>query len=296
MDWDRLRIFYAAARAGSFTRAGETLAMSQSAVSRQVSALESELNATLFHRHARGLVLTEQGELLYRTAHEVFQKLQTAEELLADTKTRPSGALKVTAPVGIGAAWLTPRLREFVELYPDITLEVILSDQKLDISMREADVGIWLKEPEQQDLIRRPLFTVHLHAYAAVGYLRRFGTPKAADELDSHHIIAYGGKLASEFRDINWLETAARNSRAGRRPILRLDNVFAVKEAVAAEIGVAVLPDYLVRDHHGIVRVLAEADLPKLHSYFVYPEELRNSKRVNVFRDFIVSKARQWTF
>ncbi|MGE0847401.1 MAG: LysR family transcriptional regulator, partial [Flavobacteriaceae bacterium] len=96
MDWDKLRIFHAAADAGSFTHAGETLGLSQSAVSRQVSALEQELRTPLFHRHARGLILTEQGELLYRTAHQVFMQLQGVKTRLSDSRERPNGDLKIT--------------------------------------------------------------------------------------------------------------------------------------------------------------------------------------------------------
>src|SRR5216683_6292139 len=93
MDWDKLKVFHAAAEAGSFTHAGEKLSLSQSAVSRQVSALEQELNAPLFHRHARGLILTEQGEMLYRTAHEVFMKLESARAKLTDSRDRKSTRL-----------------------------------------------------------------------------------------------------------------------------------------------------------------------------------------------------------
>ena len=110
MDWDKLRIFHAAAEAGSFTHAGEALSISQSAVSRHISALERDLNVPLFHRHARGLVLTEQGELLYRTAQEVFSKLATTQILLADSRGKPSGELKVTTTRALGTGWLTPRL------------------------------------------------------------------------------------------------------------------------------------------------------------------------------------------
>src|SRR5580765_6512702 len=142
MDWDKLKVFHAAAEAGSFTHAGERLGLSQSAVSRQVSALESELSVPLFHRHARGLILTEQGELLYRTAHEVFSKLAMAEAQLGESKDRPKGGLKVTATQAFGSAWLTPNLVEFVELYPDVEVDLVLEDRELDLSMREADVAI----------------------------------------------------------------------------------------------------------------------------------------------------------
>ena len=113
MDWDKLRIFHAVADAGSFTHAGHELGLSQSAVSRQISALEDALNVPLFHRHARCLILTEQGEMLYRTAHEVFTKLTAAQTRLMDSKEKPSGELRITTTVGLGSVWLTPRLKEF---------------------------------------------------------------------------------------------------------------------------------------------------------------------------------------
>src|SRR5204863_5423976 len=128
MDWDKLRVFHAVAEAGSFTHAGEALNLSQSAVSRQISALEESLSVPLFHRHARGLILTEQGELLYRTAREVFAKLSMTEAMLSESREHPRGPLKVTATVAFGSTWLTPRIREFLTIYPDIQLSLLLDD------------------------------------------------------------------------------------------------------------------------------------------------------------------------
>ena len=296
MDWDKLRIFHAAAEAGSFTHAGEALHMSQSAVSRQVSALEKDLSVPLFHRHARGLVLTEQGELLYRAAHDVFGKLQTAAAMLADAREKPSGDLRVTATVGLGSFWLTPRIREFIELYPEIRLELLLEDESLDLAMREADVAIRLQEPTQADLIRRPLFTVHFHAYASSAYIRRFGAPQKLSELDKHRLVTYGDRVPPMFRDFNWLETAGRNGSEARKSVLRLNNVIALKMAVGAGIGIGTLPDYIVSDQSDLVPVLSDVKPPQLEAYFVYTEELRNSKRIQVFRDFLLGKARAWKY
>ncbi len=296
MDWDKLRIFHAAAEAGSFTHAGDKLAMSQSAVSRQVSALEKDLSVPLFHRHARGLVLTEQGELLYRTADDVLHKLQSTETRLADSKTKPFGDLRVTTPVGFGSSWLAPRIHEFIELYPDIRLELLLDDGELDLAMREADVAIWLRQPSQADLIQRRLFTVHFHVYASNAYLRRFRTPKDLDDLDNHRILTFGGNAPAQVRDLNWLETAGLSGGEQRTPALRINSLYALKQMVRRGIGIAVLPDYLARDDPDLVPVMSDAELPELESHFVYPEELRNSKRVNVFRDFLVSCARQWSY
>ncbi len=200
MDWDKLKVFHAAAEAGSFTHAGEQLGLSQSAVSRQVSALEQELSVSLFHRHARGLILTEQGDLLFRTAHDVFMQLQAARAKLTDSRERPSGDLKITTPPALGINWLIPRLDEFTALYPDIRISLIVTDEDLDLSMREADVAIRTRKPTQPDLIQRKLFSIGFHAYCSPEYIKRFGTPRTLDDLDSHphhHARRLAGAAAS---------------------------------------------------------------------------------------------------
>jgi len=296
MDWDKLRIFHAAAEAGSFTHAGEALRMSQSAVSRQVSALEKELKVALFHRHARGLVLTEQGEMLYGTATEIMSKLSTAETLLTDTTTKPSGDLRVTAPIGLGTVWITQRLREFFELYPEIRIELILSDEQIAIAMRAADVAIWTAEPQQSELIRRRLFTIKIHAYAAAQYIRRYGAPQSLEDLDNHAIISYSGTPAPHLSAIRWLEIAGLDGKTPRKPAFSANSVIAMKYAIRAGIGIGLVPDYLIEDDAELVPVLREADLPTIQIYFVLPEELKTAKKVQVFRDFLVAKARQWKF
>jgi DNA-binding transcriptional LysR family regulator len=296
MDWDKLRIFHAAAEAGSFTHAGEALRMSQSAVSRQVSALEKDLRVALFHRHARGLVLTEQGELLFRTASEIISKLSTAETLLSNTTTKPSGELRVTAPTGLGTVWITQRLREFLELYPDIRIELILNDDQIDISMRAADVAIWTSEPQNGDLIRRPLFTMQIQALASSQYIRRFGAPRSLDMLDKHRIVSYNGTPAVHLSAIRWLETAGRDGRQPRTPAFSANSVIAIKYAIRAGIGIGLIPDYLTDEESELVPVLTEVELPNLQIFFVYPEELKTAKKIQVFRDFLVAKARHWKF
>src|ERR1700716_4187708 len=199
MDWDKLKVFHAAAEAGSFTHAGEQLGLSQSAVSRQVSALEQELGVSLFHRHARGLILTEQGELLRHPPPGVLHKLRAPPRKAAQRPQAPNGDLRVTTTPGIGVHWLTPRLGEFVELYPDIHLTLITTDEELDLAMRAADVAIRLRQPTQPDLIQRKLLSVRFHAYASPDYVKRFGTPRAHDDLDKHRIVLLGGSTVPNY-------------------------------------------------------------------------------------------------
>jgi DNA-binding transcriptional LysR family regulator len=296
MDWDKLKVFHAAAEAGSFTHAGDQLGLSQSAVSRQVSALEHELNVPLFHRHARGLILTEQGELLYRTAHDVFMKLEAARTKLTDSREKPNGQLRVNTTVGIGVHWLTPRLNEFLDLYPDINISLIVTDEELDLAMREADVAIRLRLPVQPDLIQRKLFSVRFHAYASPEYLKRFGTPRTPDELDRHRVMVVGGNTPTYLQNAHWLIEVGRNGKGSRVPGLMINNVLGLLRACQRGVGIAMLPDYLVEENGGLVQLFAQADPMAADAYFVYPEELKSVARVQVFRDFLVAKAQRWSF
>ncbi len=296
MDWDKLRIFHAAALAGSFTHAGETLNLSQSAVSRQVSALESDLTTTLFHRHARGLILTEQGDMLFRTVKDVMNKLDGTLARLNDSRQKPSGELRITTTLGIGTNWLTPRLGDFLELYPDITLRVILSDDELDLGMREADVALRMWEPVQPDLIRRRLFTMHFHAYASSNYVKRHGQPETPEELDQHRILSYNVTGSSILNTINSLQFVGRDAKNPRQSAMIVNNISALRRAVENSVGIAVLPDYIVEPESTLVRVLSQESMPELDCYLVYPEEMKSVAKVQVFRDFLVSNAQKWHY
>lgn len=296
LDWDKLRVFHAVAEAGSFTHAGEELSLSQSAVSRQVSALEEELQVPLFHRHARGLALTEQGQLLYRTAHEVFAKLALTQAMLQDSKAKPSGELRVSTTVAFGSTWLAPRMREFLDLYPDMQMSLICDDREVSLSIGEADVAIRMTPPHQSDLVQRRLFTVHIHIYASPDYIAQRGAPGALEDLDHHNMIVYGDEAPPSLRGVNWLATAGIRPESRRKPVLQVNNIYGVLQAVESGLGIAALPDYLTRGNKRVVRVLPQIEGPSMDAFFVYPPELRNSKRLVVFRDFLTRKVQDWTF
>ncbi|GJD64075.1 LysR family transcriptional regulator [Methylobacterium frigidaeris] len=296
MDWDKIRIFLNVAEAGSFTKAGDDIGLSQSAVSRQISALERELKAPLFHRHARGLILTEQGDLLFRAARDMKMRLETTRARLVETSERPSGDLKVTTTVGLGTAWLSQRVAEFLDLHPDVRVELILTNEELDLAMREADVAIRLRRPAQPDLIQRRLFTVHYHVFASLEYVKRFGEPKTIDELDKHRLVSFGGDQPSYLMATHWLATVGREGREHRTIHFTVNNISALQLAVETGAGIGILPDYVADGNEQLVQVLRDYEMPNLESYLVYAEEMRTVARVQAFRDFLVAKAQRWTY
>ena len=289
LDWDKLRVFHAVAEAGSFTHASETLNLSQSAVSRQISGLEEELNVQLFHRHARGLLLTEQGETLFATVHDVFAKLTNVEGRIRDSKANPVGPLAVTTTVAFGSVWLTGRLQSFMDAYPEIDLTLLLNDSELDLGMRQADVAIRFNEPTQPDLIKRHLGTSSAHLYGSKSYLKAKREPKTVEDLRSHDMIAFGQNTDLPTTVTNWYFDHLEPHIGRIQPVLRVNNLYGMYRAVTAGIGLAALPQYF-EVNPDLQRVLPELGDPQTDMYFVYPEELRNSARVTVFRDWLMAE------
>lgn len=290
MDWDKLRIFQAVAEAGSFTHAGDTLNLSQSAVSRQVGALEETLQVPLFHRHARGLVLTEQGEILFKAAREILAKLNMVEARISESRERPQGPLKVTTTIAFGSVWLAPRLKEFLEDYPDIDVSLVLSDNELDLSMRQADVAIRLTPPTQADLVQRRLMVLRYHLFAAPSYLKKLGMPRTLEDLDHHRLVVFGEDARPPVPNLNWLLEAGTRNGEKRKAYLKVNSTYGIFRAVQSGIGIGALPHYLNQETGNLVEVLPELRGPDVDVFFVYPEELRNSNRITVFREFIIRK------
>ncbi len=284
MDWDKLRIFHAVADAGSLTHAGDSLHLSQSAVSRQIRALEESLNTTLFHRHARGLILTEQGELLFEATRAMNKRLETAAARIRDSEEEVFGELRVTTTLAFGTLWLAPRLTKLYERYPDLKIDLMLEERVLDLPMREADVAIRMKEPSQADLIRKKLMGIRIGLYASKTYLERAAPIEKMEDIANHRVITQGPSSA---------QVAAGASLAQQllsydvQSLLTINNYFGVLQATLSDLGVGVIPDYITEDFPELVRVLPDVESGEVPVFLAYPEELRQSKRVTAFRDFV---------
>jgi DNA-binding transcriptional LysR family regulator len=290
MDWDKLRIFNAAAQAGSFTNAGDALNLSQSAVSRQITALEQVLKTRLFHRHARGLKLTEQGMLLHGAVREVIARVSMAQALLTERRDYPHGPLRVSTTPGFGAFWLAPRLKAFHDLYPEVTITLLLDGGVADLAMGEADVALRMSAPQKQDVIQRRILTWRSYAYASPEYLQKHGSPSRAEDLDHHRLVVQGGVGWRDAAADDWFLELGMDGRGARRPIAALNDLYGLYRALLGGLGIGPLPHFIMPESAGLVRVLPDSASPKMDGYFVYPAELRQSKRIAVFRDFIIAQ------
>tara|TARA_B100001989_G_C24546811_1_gene471412 strand:- start:1375 stop:2265 length:891 start_codon:yes stop_codon:yes gene_type:complete len=288
MDWDKLRVFKAVADAGSFTRAGEILNLSQSAVSRQISALEESLGIPLFHRHARGLILTEQGDILFNTTCNVFDKLEKVQTDLTDSKMLPQGPLKVTTVEFIASTWLVPQLPLFHKNFPDIQLTVFLDDRVYDLSRREADIAIRLRKSQNSDLIERHLTTIHFRLCVSKDYIEKNGKPKSLKDLKNHTMIGYPPNLHTPYSKPNWIFNQAGIDMINNNNVLMMNSMNARYMSVKNGLGIAVLPEYIPKNDPQIETLFdEELQIPDVDMYFAYPQERRNSKRIAVLRDFL---------
>ena len=296
MNWDKLKIFHAVAEAGNFTKATYILNLSQSAISRQIQSLEQELKTQLFERHARGLSLTENGEYLFKTAREVISKLKDVESTLMDKKNKLSGKLTVTTVVSFGTTWLTPRIQEFMKLNPKIEIELIFDDKELDLSTRQADIGIWMRRPKQLNYVQKKLIDINYHIYGSTKYLEQNGHPKTLQELNKHNFISYGKGAPSPVFNPDWALKLGVKDNKKRKPVMKVNSIYGLLLAVQSGVGLAALPDYITISVPNIVKVLPQIEGPKTEAYFVYPQSLRNTARVIAFRNFLYSKVSKWEF
>ncbi|WP_114284481.1 LysR family transcriptional regulator [Candidatus Halocynthiibacter alkanivorans] len=284
MDWDKLRIFHAVADVGSLTHAGETLHLSQSAVSRQIRALEESFNTILFHRHARGLILTEQGELLFDATTSMLKRLDAASARIRDSEDEVFGELRITTTIGFGTLWLAPRLPQLYKKYPGLKIDLMLEERVLDLPMREADVAIRMKEPSQADLIRKRLMNIRMSLYASAEYLEEHGTPQTIDDISEHRLICQNARSAQVAAGATLVQRLlAKNVNS----TLTVNNYYGVMQTVRNHLGIGVLPNYLTEDFPELLQVLPEVESNEVPVYLAYPEELRHSKRITAFRDFV---------
>ena len=286
MDWNDLRYFLAVADHGSTLAAGRALRVSQTTVARRVAALESALGARLFDRHQDGYRLSECGRQIIAQAERVEVEAETLGRLIAQRKRDLSGTLRVTTPEIFANFWLTPWLAAFMDLYPEIQVEVVATDQRLDLMRGEADIAVRAGAmPTDAGLVVRRLADYQWTMCCSKLYAEKYGVPSTGEELNDHFVIGSDGPL-SKLAPHAWLaQTAPRAKR--RSTCSSVANMIA---AVKAGHGIGFLPNTVLVVETDLVECFP---LPgcRYSFYIAMPEAMKDQPRVRVFCDFVVAQA-----
>lgn len=291
LDWNKFKLFHYVAKSGSFTAASQTLNLSQSAISRSMQALEHQIKVKLFERLPRGFVLTKQGESLLKATDKAFEVFSQAEMIMLEEEEEPQGTLKIATTMAIATVWIIPYLRDFLKLYPKIRLSIIGNDEELDLKTREADVSIRPFIENHPELIQDLLCVFHLKLYASQEYLNTYGIPRNPRDLDNHKLIVFGYDATNPYNDINWPLKMGLPSGSLRTPYLCINTSAGMRQAAEDGHGIiALAAEYPGLEKSGLIEVLPEEEKPVIPIYYVYPENLKNSKRVKALGEYLTEK------
>jgi DNA-binding transcriptional LysR family regulator len=285
-DWGDLKVFIAVARAGSTLAAARELGVNQTTVARRIVALEAALGARLFDRHQDGYRLSECGRQMIAQAERVEAEAETLARLVAQRKRDLSGVVRVTTPEIFANVVLAPWLVSFMELYPDIKVEVLATDQRLDLVRGEADIAVRAGAmPTDPGLVLRRLADYHWTLCCSKSYAQKYGAPSSIDQLNDHFVIGSDGHLSRLVPHI-WLSQVAPHAKR-RSTCTSVANMIA---AIKAGHGVGFLPNTVLSVETDLVECF-EVPQSKYSFYIAMPETLKDQPRVRVFCDFLVAQA-----
>ncbi|PHX41620.1 LysR family transcriptional regulator [Pseudomonas sp. NZIPFR-PS5] len=292
-----MTVFVKVVEGGSMTAAARQCEMSTTMVGNHLKALEQRLGVSLLQRTTRRQNLTEFGLEYYRRCVEVLGLVNDSERMAEQAQTEPSGTLRVTAPPAFGAERLAPLLSDFVQRYPEIKVEVVLSNQTMDLIEHGFDAAIRLGTPESSALIARPLQDYTLTICAAPTYLKRRGTPKTADDLRDHDCLAFAYPAGDDWRAAEKLWRLTGPDGVMEVPVsgsMIVNSTPALRQAVLAGMGVSMLPDVLISEDLAsgkLVPLLQDYQPPSRTLWLMYPQDRYRLPKV---RQFVEHALRAW--
>lgn len=286
-----MRVFAQVVEAKSFSAAADKLGMSKSLASRHVSALERSLSVKLLNRSTRKLSLTEAGAVFYEHCARIVQEAELAEQLVTQTQSEPAGVVKLTATPPFAVRHVLPALTEFHQKYPKIRVKLSCSNRALDLGDEGFDLGIRVSFDPAPNLVARKLAANQSVLCATPAYLKRNGTPRRIDDLAKHECVLFP-PLAPK-----GVWTFRRDRQKYSVPVagvFETDEMDAVRAAVAAGLGIGILPVYMVGEDlrkGRLVPLLRQYQvLPESAIYLVYLPNRTLSSRVRALIDFLVAR------
>jgi len=293
MKWDRLRLFNIVAQTRNITEASYILQMSQSALSRQMKALEHELGVKLFLRNSDGISLTKAGNRLYSSVQVLASDISKTHNQLLEDMDVPSGRLNVTATNAFGALWVAPRMSKFKIAYPEISVALSLRDSEPRVTNFNSDVEVRMTPSSSQDDVQIKLADCRYKIFASKDYLKVNKKKKTTNELDDHKIISYGedAQPPIDRHRLNWLLTIGKENKRPRKPILEVSSIYGIAKATEVGMGIASLPDWMEFEMIELIEILPQLEGPKMSISLCYNYELRNDSRIKAFKDFMLQEA-----
>lgn len=284
MNWDDFRYFVAAAETASLMAAAKRLRSSQPTVGRRIDALEVALGIKLFQRSVRGLILTEEGALVFEHAQAMRSAADKIRRKVEREDQEVGGTVRVALPEGLCIEILTPALPLFYLKYPSIHLILNVSSNTANLTRGEADIAVRLFRPKESNLVTRRLGKMTMGLFASSTYLKVHGRPTSIKSLKKHRIIAYGDRL-SALPENQWLLQHSAPSACA----LSSDNTTARLHATGAGVGISIQPHLFCRRHPEMVPVLKNVKLPHHEIWIAYHNDLRHLARIRAVVDFIAS-------
>jgi len=282
-------VFVRVAELGSFTRAADALELSKAAVSKSIGRLEKRLGARLLNRTTRKLTLTEAGDAYYHRSAAALAELNNAEQEISQLTQKPRGLLRVTAPTYLGSVTLAPLLREFAMRYPEVSLDLNLNDQRVDLVQERFDVAVRISTMTDSTLVSRRLAPCPVRIIASPYYLKRHGTPKLPADLPRHQCLLY-----SVSRTPNEWRLRGPNGRWTTVDVtgpIRCNNDFVLKQAALDGLGIAFFPSFFVDREIAdgrLVQVLKDCEGPAFFIQAVYASRHHLPPKVRAFVDFLI--------
>ncbi|MHA1158640.1 MAG: LysR family transcriptional regulator [Alphaproteobacteria bacterium] len=286
MNWDDARLLLAVARAGQLLAAARRLGISQATLGRRISTLEAALGVQLLIRTTTGCELTENGRRLVASVEEIEQTFTNAQGAMTGAGAAVSGTVRIGTPDGFGVAILAPRLADFTQRHPGISIQLVPVARDFSLSRREADIAVMVHRPERGRLVARKLTDYTLGLYAARSYLRDHAPPRRAADLGDHTLIGYVDDLIYS-PSLDYTGEAWRGWRSHHE----VASAIGQFEAVRAGAGIGILHDYMAVQAADLVPVLSQVRIRRAY-WTVLHESLRNVARIRTVADFLADTVR----
>ena len=293
MDLNELLVFSKVAEARSFTLAAARLGMSKSTVSMRVAKLEHRLGVRLLHRTTRKFKLTEEGSIFHEHCRKVIEDIAEAERSITQVPDSPRGQVKLTAPVEFGLSFLGGWISEYLQRYPQMSIEVELTNKLVDIVEEGFDLAIRAAQLTASSQVARKLGSLSRGLYASPRYLKRRGTPRSVESLQQHTCLFHQSQRGPHGWSLLGLEGSALTKFA--HP-LAANSFGLLRDAALNDLGIVLTPDFICREavrDKRLVRVLPDCLLPRADIFVVYPTRRWVAPRVRSFLSFIETKIKK---